>query len=491
MIDTQATKKKRSFILPIAAGIVTLAIAGFLASRAGLDKALVKQQVDNFAARLHEQGAAHGRDVTLTYGDLAVAGGLMDKHVIIKDPVLTVKPLQPTQVAPGEKKPIDALRVTTPEVEIYPNPSSMTVKLAKPIDFAGEDTPDKSLLKVTVSEPLQVALTKHSEDRVDYSDITLYMPPQLDMVYLRETQAEGKEEQTPTLVPVYENLKVTMAPGGSSKSSLAEDASGLGKVTMDYHTIVITPEKSPEQALKIAEITGEWSNTLNDKNLNVVKAALKFGPATSADATAPYQPVQLDLDASFEGSLPKTPEAIAKTTAQDSVMMLKTFNLSTKDASLKATANFTAKASDALPVGTANITLSNAPYVLAQLKEHAILNPDSEQLVAVLLERITGKPLDQLKYIEIPVERVRDGAFKIGNATFEDLFAILLQNAMKHNTAKIVPPAPAAAPEKQVPAGTGATGQQGALEPRHVPQLPSANKPKTTPIEIPDLSVRG
>lgn len=487
MTDTMtSTKKKRSLILPIAAGVVVLAIAGFLASRAGLDKALVKQRVDDFASRLHEQGAAHGRDVTLSYGDLAVAGGVFDKYVIIKDPVLTVKPLgaQPDVNAGGKTVATEALRITTPEVEIYPSPSSLTVKLAKPLNFANETTPDKSLLKVTMAQPLQVAITKHSEGGVDYTDTALSMPSQMDMVYLRETQAEGKEEETPTLVPVYETMKLTMAPGGSTKASLSGDGSGLGKVALDYHTIVITPEKAPEQALTIAEITGGWSNLLNEKNLNLVNATLKFGPVTSASADAPYQPVELNLDASFEGALPKTPEAIANSNAQDSVMMLKTFSLTTKDASLKATANFTAKATDALPVGTANIALTNAPYVRAQLKAFGLLNDDSEKMVGAVLEHITGQPLEQLKDVEIPIERVRDGAFKIGKTTFEDIFAVLLQSAMKNGHGKIVPvPAP-----QPAPAGSG---QQGALEPRHVPQLPSANKPRSTPIEIPDQSVRG
>lgn len=478
MTDMQAIKKKRSLILPIAAGVVALAVAGFLASRAGLDKALVKQQVDNFAGRLHEQGMAHGRDITLSYEDLQVSGGLMHKFVIIRKPVLAIKPLvQKPEAAGEENKPVDALRVAMDEVEVYPTASSMTVKLVKPIDFFGERDPEKSLLKISPSAPIEVMVTTHSQDKVDYNDVEVNLPPQLDMVYLRESQAQGKEDETPTLVPVYENLKITMAPGGSTHYSLAEDGSGLGKVTMDYHTIVMTPEKKPEQTLTIAEITGEWSNTLNDKNLNVVKAALKFGPVTSAMADAPYQPVELSLDALFEGALPKTPEAIAKTPAQDSVMTLKTFSLSTKDASLKANANFTAKATDALPVGTANITLSNAPYVLAQLKEHALLTPQSEQLVTVMLEHITGKPLDQLKDIDIPIQRVRDGAFKIGNATLEELFALLLQNAVGHSAGD---KAPKAAP-----------GQQGMLAPRHVPQLPTAAKQKSAPIEIPDQSVRG
>ncbi len=491
MTDLATPKKKRSLILPIAAGVVALAVAGFLASRAGLDKALVKQQVDDFIARLHEQGAQQGRDITLTYADLEVAGGLTNKHVVMKAPVLTVKPLASQAAVPAaDKKATDALRITTPQVAIYPDAvdlSALTVKAADAINFAGEEAPEKSLLKVTPSAPIAVSVANIKKGDVPYSEISASLPPKLEMVYLRETQAEGKEEETPTLVPVYETLSVTMDAGGSTKTSLAEDGSGLGTAATSYRNIVFTPEKAPDQALTIAEISGNWSNSLNEKKLNVITAALKFGPVTSANADAPYQPVALELDASFEGAMPKTPESIANTQSQDSVMTLKTFSLTTKDASLKASANFTANTADVLPVGTANITLTNAPYVLAELKKHELLSPANEQLVTLVLERVTGTPVAQLTDVVIPIERARAGAFKVGNSTFEELFALLLQHAMAAGKGKIVP-APSAEP---APVMDGSTGPQGALEMPHVPQLPSADKPKLNPIEIPDQSVRG
>ena len=83
-------KKKRKLVLPIAAVIVALSVGGFLASRAGLDKALVKQKLDEAIAQVKEQGRAKGRDITITYGEIDVVGSFASKHVVVHDPVITV-----------------------------------------------------------------------------------------------------------------------------------------------------------------------------------------------------------------------------------------------------------------------------------------------------------------------------------------------------------------------------------------------------------------
>lgn len=477
------TKKKRRFILPIAGAIVAVAVAGFVASRAGLDKALVKQQVDNFAAELKEKGRAQGRDIDLAYGDLEVVGSFASKHVVLHSPILTIKPLEHKTPLAGAKKTVDALRVTTPAVEIYPQAmdmSALKITAAEPIDFAGVDEPEKSLLKVKSNVPQTLIVSQKKVAEVSYSDVAYQSPSQMEFTYLKEQQAAGEEEATPSVVPVYETMQLAVAQGSGFTSSMAGDNSGLGKVTLNYHDIVITPHAATEGALKLAEITGEWSNGLNEKKLNVIGLALKVGSITSDNASVPYLPIALEVDATYEGAMPKDAQAVASIQSPESVMVLKTFALTSKDASLKATANFTASAADVLPVGNANIALTNAPFVLGELRKYGILNETSEPMVMNVLTKVTGTAADQLKDVEIPIERARGGAFKIGASTFEELVAVFLQGAiqMKSGTA----------PATLAPA----TPEEGAAaQPPLVPQLPAADKPKLDPIPVPDNGVRG
>ncbi|MES2984812.1 MAG: DUF2125 domain-containing protein [Pseudomonadota bacterium] len=479
-----APKKKRGLVLPVAALIVVIAVGGFVASRAGLDKALVKQQVDNFIVQMKERGRAQGRDIDITYGDLEVVGSFASKHVVIHNPAMAVKPIERKPAVPGAQKKIDAVVVTTPTLAIYPRAvdlSSLRIQLAEPINVAAEEAPEKSLLKVTSNVPLQFDVSKTTKENVEYTDVAYESPSQMDFVYLREEQAKGEEEKTPSLVPVYDTLHIATAQGSGMSSSMAGDASGLGKANINFKDLVITPQAAPEGAIKIAEVTADWSNALNEQKLNVISMTSKVGPVTSDNTAAPYLPVTLQLDATYEGTLPKTPEAIAASKAQESLLKLKMFSLTTKDASLSATADFTASAADVLPVGKATITLTNTPYVLAELHKQGVLNEANTALMGTVLQLVTATPLDQLKDATIPIERARGGAFKIGQTTFEELFAVFLKQAMQNKAG--------AAPTIVVPEGATVTPPAGQAP--LVPQLPAADKPKAAPIAVPDHGVRG
>ncbi len=482
MTETETVKKKRSLIVPIALLIVTIAVAGFLASRAGLDKALVKQQLDQFIGELKEKGHLQGREVDLTYGDLEVVGSFASKHVVIHNPVFSMKPMARYQRPQSEKKRIDAVVITTPSVEVYPQArdlSSLRLQFPEPINVAGADAPDQSLLKVTSNVPPVVTLGRETKDATTVNQLGFQAPTQMTLTYLREQQAKGEEEKTPTLTPVYETLDVQMAQGSGFSSALTADKAALGKVSVFFRGLVLTPKEAPDTTVKVTELTGEWTNTLNDKNLNTMHVAGKVGPVTSEKKDAPYFPIALAVDATYEGAMPKTPEAVASIQSSESSLVLKTFTLTTKDANLGASADFKVlpKGADLLPVGTAKLSVTNVPYVLTQLRDYGAIKPEQEPLLTALLERITGQKMAEIKDVEIPVNRVRGGAFTIGKTSFEELLALVLQQAVRK-------PGEEAAPAAAVPS-------PGVGQPPLVPQLPPADKPKAAPIAVPDHGVRG
>ena len=472
--ETTPSKKKRSLFLPIAAAVITIAIIGFVASRAGIDKALVKQQLDNFIAQVKERGRAQGRDIEITYGDLDVVGSFASKHVVIHQPVLVIKPMVDVKT-PGATQNVEALRVTTPSMEIYPQAmdmSSLKITAPEPIDFASLIQPEQSLLKWTSTTPPALIVSQVKKGDVPYTETEYQSPNQMEFTYLREQQAAGTEDKAPTVVPVYEVMGVATAQGSTVKSSMANDGSGLGEVKTDFHDIVLTPKAAPEGMVKIAEVTGNWSNSLNDKKLNVVHAQAKAGPITSDNKDAPYLPILLTVDATYQGAMPKTAEAIANIQSPESIITIKDFSLTTKDSALKATADFTANATDILPVGKANVALTNVPFVLGELHKYGLISPQMDPAVGAVLAAISGTPAEQIKDLNIPIERARGGAFKIGNSTSDELFAVFLKAAMSR-------------PGQPVVIVPGAVGQPMA------PQLPSADKPKAAPIDVPDHGVRG
>jgi hypothetical protein len=484
MTDTMqsSASKKRSPFLLISVAILFIALVGFFSSRAGLDKALVKQQLDDFIAQVKEKGKAQGRDIEITYGELQVIGSFASKHVVVRDPVLMIQPTNRKAPTPGQKPVVDALRISTPAIEIYPEALDLTalrIQLPEPINFANADAPDSSLLSIKNNVPPVLTISHTKQEQVPYTQVKYQSPSEMEFTYLREQQAKGTEDKTPEIVPVYDTLLVRMAQGSGFTSNVAADASGLGKANIDMRDVIMTPKSAPEGAIKIAEITGQWSNALSEKKLNVVHGSLKTGPITSDNPSIPYLPITLELDATYEGAMPKNAQAIASIQSPESVITLKQLSLTTKEASLKASANFTASASDVLPVGTANVALVNAPFVLGELRKYQVINAGNEATVNHVLELLTGTPVAQLTDITIPVERARGGSFKIGQTTFEELFAVLLKEALQKRPAADAPAiiSPSGSPE----------GEKRPL----VPTLPPADKPKAAPIEIPDQGVRG
>lgn len=480
------TKKKHNRVALVAMLILFIGLVGFFASRAGLDKALVKQRLDDFIAQAKERGKAQGRDIEITYGELDVVGNFAAKHVVVRDTVLSVKPSVRSTPKAGEKPVIDALRITTPVIEIYPEAvdlSRLRIQAPQPIQFANADAPEMALLTITNNIPPVLTVGQKKQGEVPYTDVDFQAPTVIDLTYLREQQAKGAEEKTPSVVPVYETLTVAMAQGSGFQSSMAVDDSSLGKAALNLRDVVLTPKAAPEGVIQIKQLMVEWSNLLNEKQLNVLHASAKVGPITSPSVAVPYLPVALELDATYEGAMPKNAQAIASIQSPESLMTLKQFALTSKDASLTASGNFTATAGDVLPVGTATIVLTNAPFVLTELKKYGVINANNQALVESILARLTGTPVEQITDVTIPIERARGGSFKIGQTTFEELFAVLLKEVLQKRPEATEQPIEAPA---QVTPGTPQSSNQ-----KLVPSLPPASKPRLTPIEIPDQSVRG
>ncbi|MFM9890972.1 MAG: DUF2125 domain-containing protein [Rickettsiales bacterium] len=468
---TVVITRKRRLFLPIVFGVIVLVVAGVLISRAGLDKALVKQKLDAFIAQAREEAKNQGRDIDITYGNLEVKGGLSNKHVVVQQVVLLVKPLQPAPMTPGQQVRPDAIQVSTPRIEIYPEAmdmSALRVDLPQPINFALQDAPDKSLLKITNATPPSVLVSRDEVATQPYNRVKYSFPTQVDFTYLREEQATGAEDAAPTLDPVYETLRVESAQPGSVETHFATDASRLGDVRINFGELKLTPQAVPEGSVTIAAIKGEWSNSLSAQKQNIMHTTLNFGPLTAPAELLPYAPISLSLDATYEAAMPQTAEAVASIQSQQAVMTLKDFTLTTKDAAVKANAGFTANASDVLPIGKASIALTNVPYILDRLRNNGVLDPVRDEVVTASLQLITGQPIVEIKDAEIPIERARGGAFNIGKTTFEELVATFLKVAMGHKGA-IMPVQPSTS----------------------APQLPDPAKPKAPGEPLHDPSIRG
>lgn len=448
--------KARKFIIPVLVAVVAIILVGFLASRSGLDKALLRQRLDAFATQLAERGKQDGRDIQLTYKDIAIVGSFSDRHAVILAPQLSIKPLAEEGIKPN---PADNLILRTNEVAVYPKAvdlSKIAVHFEHPVDFYDASNAERKLLTVSSDTPFIAVAHQHKEDGRAFLEVKHEMPSEILLTYLREQQAEGAEEQTPTIVPVYENLKVTQSPGGLIRSDLAQDGSGLGEAEVKLSNITITPEVQPEGAITIDRIESDWEHKLaEDNSQHEVDVKLAIGAINADPNFLPYAPISLDMEANYEGAAPQTAADVAAVRAQESSIKLENFRLASKDATFTATADFVASPTDVIPVGMATVTLSNVPFVLAELRRFQLLDKNNEPMVADIAQLLTGTPLEQLQDANIDISRTRGGSFSIGKTTFEEIFATVLKNSMRRPGDRPalegeVPPAEPAQPVKPI-----------------------------------------
>lgn len=459
--EENASFRARKLIVPIGIVLMALLVVAVWASQSGLDKALLKQKIDAFSQSLSESAAREGRDITLNYEDIKITGGFSNRHATIINPELHVKPLA---TANRPVTPHDELVLKTAEIQIFPKAvdlSAMDIRLSKPIDFFGGEAPEKRLLTVSGAKPFDIHVDQIEHDNRRYVEIIHDLPEEFDVTYLREQKAEGPEETTPTVVPVYEILVVTSTPGGRLRTEMAQDGSGLGSAESNIQNLVISPPDAADAAIKIAQISTSWEHTLNEKNHHIITAKAQVGDITGAPEVLPYAPIALKLDAAYEGVAPQSAADVALNTAQESSFRLQQFALTTKDSSLTASADFTASGGDVLPVGTAKITLTNLPFVLGELRRYGLLNANNEPLLTELLQLATGMPIASITDANIDITRARGGSFAIGHTTFEELFATVLKISMKQRLQKPVTgvaPAAPAAPVEKIQVEEGARG---------------------------------
>ena len=464
--ETESGSSRKILIAVVALLLVVLA-AAFIVSRSGLDKALVRQQLDAFSTSLTESARKNGRDVHFTYADIAIRGSFSGRHAVVLGPQVTIKPLPGPN---GPVKPDDEMQIRTESFNIYARAvdlSALRLSFDKPIDFFDGATAGKKLMTISSASPFTADIALEKQDGRSFLTINEQIPDAIDVNYLRVQQAQGEEEATPTLVPVYETLHITQQSGGSMKLALAQDGSGLGSSSLDLHHIVLTPEVQPEGKIQIDEIVNDWSNTLDAQQQHHIHLAGHLGDVNGPAELLPYAPISVTLAADYDGvTAPQTAaDAAAAQAAETSSFKLSKFTIATKESTLDAKADFSAAANDVLPVGNATITLSNVPFVVGELRQYGFLNAENLPLVQDFVLLVTGSRLDELKDTQVDVNRARGGSFTIGKTTFEELFAVVLKHSVAQHLNQpqpsVVPrplSTPPLAPSQKIHVDEGARG---------------------------------
>lgn len=418
-----APQKKNNtakYVLIALLAVAAVGALGYFASQAGLDKALVKREVDAWIERSKQHAALEGYDLAIVYDDVSIRGGLTDGHALITNMKIISKPV-------GGVAGDESVTFTTAEVKIDPNSadlSDLDVILPTPLHvFEGKNSFETASL--IAEEPLEFTVEQLEQDKKHYNRISHTLPAKLTLRTLAGQDAVGEEDKEQQLTPRYDVVELSMEGKGQVTTNTAR--SDLGNSEIEVKNLSIVPVGNEIGAVKVDRLYSAWKNTLNDKQLNMIDAEFAIDNLTADKKFLPYAPINASIKGHFEGPMPATPEEFASIRTQQASFKLSEFIFKTKDASLNATADFVASGEDILPIGKANINVTNVPEWRELLKKNDVIGSKDEQVINTLFIRIAGVTLPDAKDVTVDIKRAREGSFQIGQITFEELLAILLR----------------------------------------------------------------
>ena len=431
-LSAKRPTRKRAAILLVA--LLGVALVAWFVTQAGLSAAMVKQQLDAFAQQLKAEGSKQGRSVEFTYGDVQVIGGFSNQYAVVEKPQILIKP---ESGAKGTPQAPNTMLITTPAFEIYPMSvdfSALRIVLPKPVQVASEEAPSVALLTLESEQPIAVNFAQAEVEGTPYDLYKHSLPPEVRLTYLSEHQAAGEEDETPNVVPVYETLLVTNDKA-DLELSMARDASGLGRVAVDIKNLSIMPSKLPEGAVTVGMVSGVWSKQKAAENQVAMRAQLTVDAITADPKLLAYAPITLAFEAQVHE--PAAPAATANADAAatpkpvESSYQISKFDLTTKDATISAKADFKTPVGELMPVGSSTLRATNVPFILSELKAYQFLDAADEELAAAVISKVSGKPFEEVKDLDIAVTRAQGQSFTIGQSSFEELFAMILQNRLE------------------------------------------------------------
>jgi hypothetical protein len=425
IVKSKRRSWKRRLLWSIPVLILAVGAGAFILSKSGLHRALVKDALDRLVT---DVANSSDNNVVLSYQDVVIEGGLLDRHAVIRDPKIEQKI--------DAASDADHVAYATKEILLTPtSPDFSAFKAVLPYPIYGYKGSDADpMLAITPKTPFEV----HSETRqIDEKPFVVSQMMIPDSILVDGPKAKRGEPWNQFTLQMKSGATVT------NSFSLAADApEGLGNTDVNLQEIVLTPEANPQGAISIKELITHYNNMQSKEGASVVEMSATIGDITADAEILPYAPISFAMDLRYEGLLSKAAQDFASGGAGQKTLKVKSFSIKAKDAGVSASADFVSGQKDILPTGTANLTINNVPFILKELRAHEILREDGDALADALVTRITGKTLAESQDVSIDISRVHDGAFQIGQATFEELMALVLKAKMTPPAPAVIPPAP-------------------------------------------------
>lgn len=384
-------------LLILFACVITIALIGYFTSKAALSVHMVETRLAEWSDIVKESAARKGYDASLTYGAVSIEGGLFSKRAVIATPKLSLS-----------LKGKEIKYISTGKIELLPDSSAMSkIRLLMPAPirvFSGQE-----VYRYEASSPVEVRVTMEGEGQA------------YDAAFPAKVQVFKEGSAGASDIP-YATLETMQ--GGRVNGLVVAGAEEYSQ----HITLNKTSYKTADRTLTmdsfdlLAEAAKEDSAHLTNYNVQIGKLYTSgiFSVLSPLDVT-------IDFDR-ISPSVLTTAANQASNVHKEMSYYVQSLVVKSGEAVLNLSGKFDLIPDEILPLGSAEINITSANALLAQLHAKGVLDNRSEEITRSLLKKVatewTQGEKDNLKLI---VEREYGGGFFIGDTTFEELLALALK----------------------------------------------------------------
>lgn len=417
-----ASKIRRTVLITLALLIIGGGTAFFFSAR-GLSEEALSQVLDAWIESQEAKAKADGTEVDIAYEKIALEGGFGNQSVVMYAPSIKVAPKGVAIEQAGAGTTV----FRTAKLVLYPEDVRIqNVRIEAPDTLEVLDGSSESpRFKIMPNTPLMLSISHEKEGKNSFVVVNHYLPNVWNIEHLREQEASGEEEQTPTLTPVYDAFTITLNEGGQYKSRMLE-SNDLGEGFVKFSGLNLA-DASGAPLVSIANMNSEWKGVVDDNDQMLQSFSMNvenFDAGAAMPELEAYAPMNLAIHANV--SAPAHSEH-----GNTMILAIENASLSMSDTALSIRGGFSTGGTEMLPLGNADIEVMNLARLLELLQRDGLLAPSQTKLAADVAQAVLGEPADLSKTVKFSVSRAQGAGFMIGKVPLEALIGTVLKSAME------------------------------------------------------------
>lgn len=374
--------------------VVVIALLGYFTSRAALSVDMVNARLQVWADAVKESAARKGYDASFTHGAIAIEGGLFSKRAVISEPVITFS--RNGQVARS---------FATKIVEIQP------------------DSADMDKLRVVFSAPLTIKWDDMEARRFE-------LATSLEVDVAKTASGQSYETFLPTQISVFKAADdgVDAIPYMTIETKLGAKLKGVVGLDNDEYSQVLSLGQT---TMKTADRTTSFSaveiksEAAKEDAARLTHYDVTISKLQTSGVLAVFAPV--DIVANVDKEMASAISEDEHDAHRDYSYFINDLSFFSGNSTLKVEGKFDVVKDEILPMGSADVTLSQVGTLIGRLKKAGILDDRSEEVTRSIFKRIASKWNTKEDVVQFALEREYGGGFFIGDVTFEELLATALK----------------------------------------------------------------